>query len=41
MRPIVDTNTGPVEGLEEEYNGIDADEFGLQAYPEFVERQTV
>ena len=22
MRPIVDTNTGPVEGLEEEYNGI-------------------
>jgi Amt family ammonium transporter len=26
---------------EEEYNGIDADEFGLQAYPEFVERQTV
>ena len=26
---------------EEEYNGIDADEFGLQAYPEFLERQTV
>ena len=26
---------------EEEYNGIDAEEFGLQAYPEFVERQTV
>ncbi len=26
---------------EEEYNGIDVDEFGLQAYPEFVERQGV
>ena len=26
---------------EEEYNGIDVSEFGLHAYPEFVERQTV
>jgi len=24
---------------EEEYNGVDVSEFGLHAYPEFVERQ--
>ena len=24
---------------EEEYNGMDVSEFGLHAYPEFVERQ--
>ena len=26
---------------EEEYNGVDVSEFGLHAYPEFVERQGV
>ena len=26
---------------EEEYNGMDVSEFGLHAYPEFVERQGV
>ena len=26
---------------EEEYNGMDVSEFGLHAYPKFVERQAV
>ena len=38
---VLKYSVGILVSVEEEYNGVDVSEFGLHAYPEFVERQGV